>query len=139
MKETDRASVIGQVSEKRLGQREAAEQLGLSIRQVQRLLARYRERGSSGLVSGHLGKPSNNVIAASVRREAMGLVRERYPDFGPTFACEKLVEVHGLRLSAGDAAPVDGRGRAVAAEGASGGSRPPESSAPGVFRRLGAD
>ena len=32
MKETDRASVIGQVSEKRLGQREAAEQLGLSIR-----------------------------------------------------------------------------------------------------------
>ena len=99
MKETDRASVIGQVSEKRLGQREAAEQLGLSIRQVKRLLARYRKRGSLGLVSGHRGKPSNNVIAASVRREAMGLVSERYPDFGPTFACEKLVEVHSLRLS----------------------------------------
>ena len=99
MKETDRASVIGQVSEKRLGQREAAEQLGLSIRQVKRLLARYRKRGSLGLVSGHRGEPSNNVIAASVRREAMGLVRARYPDFGPTFACEKLVEVHGLRLS----------------------------------------
>ena len=29
----------------------------------------------------------------------MGLVRARYPDFGPTFACEKLVEVRGLRLS----------------------------------------
>ncbi len=99
MKETDRASVIGQVLEKRLGQREAAEQLGLSLRQVKRLLARYRKRGSLGLVSGHRGKPSNNVIAASVRREAMELVRARYPDFGPTFACEKLVEVHGLRLS----------------------------------------
>ena len=30
----------------------------------------------------------------------MELVRERYPDFGPTFGREKLVEVHGLRLSA---------------------------------------
>ena len=30
----------------------------------------------------------------------MDLVRERYADFGPTFAREKLVEVHGFRLSA---------------------------------------
>ena len=86
MKEADRASVIGQVAEKRLGRREAAERLGLSVRQVKRLLARYRERGSSGLVSGHRGKPSNNAIDDGVRREVVGLVRERYPDFGPTFA-----------------------------------------------------
>ena len=29
----------------------------------------------------------------------MGLVHERYADFGPTLACEKLVEQHGYRLS----------------------------------------
>ena len=58
---------------------------------MKRLLARYRKRGSWGLVSGHRGKPSNYVIAASVRSEAMGLVRARYPDFGPNFACVKLV------------------------------------------------
>ena len=99
MAEADRAVLIGQVAEKRLMQREAAERLGLSVRQVKRLLARYREGGPAGLVSGHRDKVSNNAMAAAVRRAAMELVRERYADFGPTFACEKLVEVHGHRLS----------------------------------------
>ena len=99
MRESDRAGVIGQVAEKRLRQSEAAKRLGLSVRQVKRLLARYRERGPSGLVSGRRGKPSNSATAEAARREAMELVRERYPDFGPTFAREKLVEEHGHRLS----------------------------------------
>ena len=88
------------MAEKRLRQRGAAERLGLSVRQVRRLLARYRERGPSGLVSGRRGKPSNNAIAEAARREAMELARERYTDFGPAFAREKLVEVRGLRWSA---------------------------------------
>ena len=100
MREADRAGVIGQVAENRLMQREAAERLGVSVRQVKRLLVRYRARGPAGLVSGHRGKVSNNAMAEAVRREAMELVRECYPDFGPTFAREKLVEVHGLRRSA---------------------------------------
>jgi len=100
MGEADRAAVIAQVAEKRLKQREAAERLGLSVRQVKRLLARYRTGGSAGLVSGHRGKRSNNAITAATRRAALELVREHYADFGPTFACEKLVEDHGYRLSA---------------------------------------
>ena len=100
MREADRAGVIRQVVEKRLGRREAASRLGLSERQVGRLAARYRDRGAAGLVSGHLGKRSNNAIDAAVRREVPELVRERYGDFGPTFAREKLVEDHGHRLSA---------------------------------------
>ena len=99
MSEADRAVVIGQVAEKRLRQREAAERLGVSVRQVRRLLSRYRERGAAGLVSGHRGKVSNNALATAVRGAVMELVRERYADFGPTFAGEKLVEVHGYRLS----------------------------------------
>ena len=43
MKEADRVYVIGQVTERRLGQRQAAERLGLSVRQVKRLVARYRD------------------------------------------------------------------------------------------------
>ena len=99
MKESDRASVMGQVAEKRLSQREAAVRLRLSVRQVKRLLARYRERGSVGLVSGHWGKRSNNAISDGVRRAAMQRVRARYADFGPTLAREKLVEADGYGLS----------------------------------------
>ncbi|MCZ0942046.1 MAG: helix-turn-helix domain-containing protein, partial [Gammaproteobacteria bacterium] len=97
--EADRVAVVAQVAERRLSQREAAVRLGLGVRQVKRLVARYRERGAAGLASGRRGRRPNNAIDASVRRAAVDLVRERYPDFGPTFACEKLVEDHGRRLS----------------------------------------
>ncbi len=99
MAEADRVAVVAQVAEGRLSQREASVRLGLGVRQVKRLVARYRERGAAGLASGRRGRRPNNAIDASVRRAVMELVRERYPDFGPTFACEKLVEDHGHRLS----------------------------------------
>ena len=99
VREADRSGLIREVVEGRLRQREAAERLGLGIRQVKRLVRRYRERGAAGLVSGHRGRRPNNAIAAAVRREVMALVWERYRDFGPTFAREKLVEKHGHRLS----------------------------------------
>ena len=65
MAEADQAVVIGQVAETRLRQGEAARRLGMSVRQVRRLLARYRERGPAGLVSGHRGKVSNNATPAA--------------------------------------------------------------------------
>ena len=100
LREADRAGVIRRVVEKWPSQREASVRPRLSVRQVRRLSARYRAHGAAGLVSGRRGQRSNRAIAEGVRRETMRLVRERYADFGPTFACEKLVEAHGFRLSA---------------------------------------
>ena len=97
--EADRAAVVLAVVEKRLAQREAAARLGLSVRQVKRLAKRYRERGAAGMASGHRGRRPNNALDEAVRRAAMSLVGERYPDFGPTFAAEKLAEEHGLSVS----------------------------------------
>ena len=99
-KEVDRLGVIRDLAEGRIRQRQAADQLVLGVRQVKRLARRCRERGAAGLVSGRRGRRSNNAIAPEVRQRDMDLVRERYADFGPTFAREKLVEVHGLKLSA---------------------------------------
>ena len=98
-KEADRVGLIRAVVEKRLRQREAAKRLGMGVRQVKRLVRRYRSDGPAGLVSGHRGKRPNNAIDAGVRREVLDLVRKRYADFGPTLACEKLVEEHGCRVS----------------------------------------
>ena len=92
--ELDRLAVVRAVAEGRLKQREAAHQLGLSTRQVKRLVRRYRLGGPVGLASRHRGHPSNNRIAEAVRAEAMSLIREHYHDFGPTLACEKLAECH---------------------------------------------
>jgi hypothetical protein len=38
-------------------------------------------------------------VPAAVRQQAVDLIRERYSDFGPTLACEKFVELHGLTVS----------------------------------------
>ncbi len=99
VKEADRAALIAAVVEKRVKQREAADRLGLSVRQVKRLARRCREQGAAGMASARRGAPSNRAFGAEVRLEAVRLVRERYPDFGPTFAAEKLLEEHGLALS----------------------------------------
>lgn len=98
-READRIAVVRKVVSKRLLQREAAIQLGLSVRQVKRLVRAYRDTGDAGLVSRRRGRRPNNALDAALRREVLGWVRKRYADFGPTLACEKLTEVHGYRLS----------------------------------------
>ena len=99
-READRLAVIREVAERRLRQSEAGRRLGLSVRQVKRLVRRYRERGEAGLASSRRGRPPNNAFDEAFKAAVMDLVRERYEDFGPTFACEKLLEEHGHRLSA---------------------------------------
>lgn len=81
-----------------LTQIEVARQLGLSDRQVRRLLARYRRAGAPGLRSARRGRPSNRRTPAVLLEQALALVQDRYDDFGPTFANQKLREVHGLYL-----------------------------------------
>ena len=98
-KELDRLEVLGRVIERRLTQRQAAEQLGLSLRQVERLCRALRVGGAGGLVSRKRGRPSNRKLPEAVREYALDLVRARYVDFGPTLACEKLTEQHGVVVS----------------------------------------
>ncbi len=98
-KEIDRLETIQAVTRKHLTQKEAARRLELSVRQIKRLVRRYRTDGAVGLISRHRGRPANNAIKQTIREAVMALVREHYHDFGPTLACEKLVEHHGHALS----------------------------------------
>jgi transposase len=99
VKELNRLEVIKRVKEKRLVQKEAAEMLGVSERQIRRLLRRYRQAGVSGLVSQRRGKASNHQLGAEVKQKGLDLLNGKYRGFGPTLACEKLVEVEGLKIS----------------------------------------
>ena len=71
----------------------------MTARQVRRLVARLREYGLGGLVSGRRSKPSNNRLDAVTADRAISIIRDRYADFGPTLACEKLAECHGVVLA----------------------------------------
>jgi hypothetical protein len=61
-------------------------------------LKAYRAEGAAGLVSKRRGRPSNRRQPAELRATALAIIRERYWDFGPTLAAEKLGELHGIAL-----------------------------------------
>ncbi len=98
-KEIKRLEVMRQLEDRRMKQGQAAEELGVSVRQVKRLVKKYREEGAEGLVSKRRGQPSNNRLAEETRGKALDLLKEKYQGFGPTPAHEKLTEVEGLTLS----------------------------------------
>jgi hypothetical protein len=98
-KELDRATVMVRLTEGSISQRAAAEALGITERQVRRLLRGYEAHGASALISKRRGKPSNRRLSSGLRDYAIALVRDRYADFGPTLACEKLRELHGVTVS----------------------------------------
>jgi transposase len=99
MGELDRLQIMTQLAERRLTRRRAAGLLGVSERQVRRLYRAFRRDGAAALASRRRGRPSNRRLAPTVRAQALTLVRERYADFGPTFAHQKLTEEHALALS----------------------------------------
>ncbi|WP_186193071.1 ISNCY family transposase, partial [Burkholderia gladioli] len=99
MTELDRLKVVQAVCERRLKPGQAADRLALSVRQVERLVRRYQAAGVAGLVSGKRGRPGNHQLADGVARRSLAIIRERYADFGPTLACEKLRERHGIGLA----------------------------------------
>lgn len=98
-KEITRLEAMQRVKEKRMSQVEAARQLRISERQVQRLWRAYREGGAGGLVSKQRGRPGNHQLEAGVKQEALDQIQRQYSDFGPTLAHEKLTEKHGLKIS----------------------------------------
>jgi len=98
-KELDRLDLMTRIEDKRLTQREAAERLEITERQLRRLIKAFRAQGAAGLVSKHRGRPSPRACKSEVNGQAMSLVRSHYHDFGPTLACEKLQEVHDVKVS----------------------------------------
>jgi transposase len=99
MHELERVKIIEAVVQHRLTIVLAAERRQLCERQVSRLVRRYEAAGPAGLISARRGQPSNRELPVDIRARAMALVRERYADFGPTLACEKLAECHGVMLA----------------------------------------
>ncbi len=98
-RDLQRIEILSKVVAERMTVVSAAHVLDLSERQVRRLLERIRTDGAASIRHKAIGRPSNNRISDGVRDYAMTLVWERYADFGPTLATEKLTERDGLRVS----------------------------------------
>jgi len=98
-KEIKRIEILRMAVERKITQREGAQRINVTERHFRRLLQRYRERGPKGIISGHRGKPSNNRMGEKKREKILKKLKNDYRGFGPTFACEKLAERDGVRVS----------------------------------------
>lgn len=97
--EVKKAQVLELLKDKKISQEEAAKRLDITTRQVRRLSKRYRAAGMDGLISRKRGSASNRRLDDTIRTTAINLIGTHYRDFGPTLACEKLVELHDLQVS----------------------------------------
>jgi transposase len=99
MRELDRLKCVQAVIDGELLRTLAAERLGITTRQVRRLIDRYRLEGPIGLISRHRNRPSNRRLKEDLENQVVRILRESYPDFGPTLAAEKLAERHQIVLA----------------------------------------
>jgi transposase len=97
--ERERSHLIRATVEKRLGQREAAERVGIGLRQFKRLVRSWKQDGDAGLLSRQRGQRSNRRLADQTMEQIERHLRETYSDFGPTLAVEKLAEREGIVVS----------------------------------------
>jgi hypothetical protein len=98
-RELNRLHIIKQAIDKKVKQREAAEILLMSERQIRRQIKRIREEGDVGIIHKSRGKESNRKIPKKIKSKAIKLYREKYLGFGPTLASEKLGELDGITVN----------------------------------------
>jgi len=99
MRDLDRLKCIQGLIDGQLKQHAVATRLGLTTRQVRRLVRQYEQQGPVGLISKLRNRPSNRRLKSAVAEHAFGILRSEYADFGPTLAAEKLRERHGVDLA----------------------------------------
>jgi hypothetical protein len=97
-RELTRLRVLIDLSDRRLTVEAAGTLMGVGRRQVYRLRCALAADGPVALASRKRGRAGNHRHGETFRRTVLALVREHYPDFGPTLAAEKLAARHGLRL-----------------------------------------
>jgi hypothetical protein len=102
--ERDRLKILHEVKKRHITQKQAAAELGLSVRGVRALLVRWRARGDSALRHGLRGRASNRKTPEAVKQRAVKLYREKkqaklWHDYGPTLAAEELAEDYGIAIS----------------------------------------
>ena len=95
-REQERIAILTAAIERTITNNKAAKQLRLSVRQVQRAKKALREKGKESVIHGLKGKTGNHHITETVKEKTLAIIKEKYADFKPSFATEKLAENHNM-------------------------------------------
>lgn len=97
VKEIDRVAIVKRVIRKEITGEVASVEMGVSPRQVRRLVKLFRLEGEAGLIAKHKG--GNRAFTAEFKQNVLRNVELQYHDFKPTFAAEKLLERDNLKVN----------------------------------------
>jgi len=98
-KELARYEIIKRLLKKEINGSQASKQIGLSVRQIKNLKAQVKKHGAKGIVHKNRGEASNRKLPEPFIQKVENIVREKYYDFGPKFASEKLLELHQIKVN----------------------------------------
>jgi transposase len=101
MTQTDRDRLVAlkKAKDKKMTQRQAAEELQITERQVRRLLAKLRKGGDKAVLHGLRGRSNRRTKEESKQQAIKVLSGDVYKGFGPTLACEYLEKKHKIAVS----------------------------------------
>jgi transposase len=98
--ERDRLVALKKAKKKLITQKQAAEEIGVTERQVRRLLRKLRRKGDQAVIHELRGRASNRKLSAAVEQQAIAVLSDPlYQGFGPTLAAEYLHKLHQITVS----------------------------------------
>jgi transposase len=90
--ELERKTILEGFRHGKLTLKECAKKLNISYRQIKRLWRRYKQESDKGLCHRSRGKKPCNAYPMDFKVKILSLYQQKYFEFGPTFAVEKLLE-----------------------------------------------
>jgi len=97
--EITRHSIIKNLIDGKINGTDASKQIQVSVRQVRRIKAKVKEKGTEGIIHGNRGRISNRRIDKETVAKTIALLEKKYQGFKPTLATEKLLELDKIKLS----------------------------------------
>jgi hypothetical protein len=97
--ELKRLHVLGMFFDKKITQLQASELLGLSTRQIRRIAKNIKSNGQKDIAHKLRTKPSNRKKPDQLKKDVISLYKNKYADFGPTFAAEKMASLDHIKIA----------------------------------------
>jgi transposase len=110
-KEQNRLIVLNKIVRGELTVGAAADLLGRKVRQVRRMLSRYRKKGAAGLVHGNRGRCPVNALDKEVGKEILKLARTTYQGINQQHFSELLAEREQIHVSRSSVRRLFGKSR----------------------------
>jgi transposase len=101
--ERDRLVALKKAKKKLITQKQAASEIGVSERQIRRMLRNLKERGDRAVVHATRGRKSNRKLAAEVKQKVIEILSQEVPTWQkkqPSVALKLFLELLDEELPA---------------------------------------